>query len=52
MEKYTIDDIKNLENIGMSIIEQIESDYRELEKNDRSKADRLKSIQEILKQGE
>lgn len=52
MEKYTIEDIKNLENIGISIIGQIDSDYRELRENDKNKADSLKRIQEILKEGE
>ena len=52
MEKYTTEDIKNLENIAVSIIGQIESDYRELEKNDKNKSDSLKKIQEIIKKGE
>ncbi len=52
MEKYTIEDIKNLENIGISIIGQIENGYHELRKDDENKSDRLKRIQEILKQGE
>ncbi len=48
MEKYTIEDIKNLENISISIIGQIESDYRELKESDGNKSDSLKKIQEIL----
>ena len=52
MEKYIIEDIKSLENIGISIIGQIESDYRELRESDKNKADNLKRIQEILKEGE
>lgn len=52
MEKYKIEYIKNIENIGISIIGQINSDYSELKENDKNKADSLKRIQEILKEGE
>ncbi|MDE5771650.1 MAG: hypothetical protein K2I06_08520 [Ruminococcus sp.] len=51
-KKYTIEDIKSLENIGFSIIGQIENDYCELEKNDKNKVDRLDMIREILNKGE